>query len=259
MTFRRVGAPLRGPGQSPVLPFACCVASLRSVGRCGRCSRWCRIRVRGAQRLVCWGCAECGMMCRLCVSGAPPADRPTHPNIKKTSPRTKVEIYKKEPKIGGRIREHKTCSWPRTHPPKEAWAMARAPQRRSAQRAGGGWARQWPDRRPVPLHHQRLAPETIALAMAMATQRPLPRPAIAPSLVPTPAAFGLCMGQQAQQWRPRRWGVWQGHCCGTATSAHSSSRCDGTVLRVQPLHITNGHKPSKPIQIPDDDASSALI
>ena len=42
VTFRRVVAPLRGPGQSPVLPFACCVGSLRSVGRCGRCSCWCR-------------------------------------------------------------------------------------------------------------------------------------------------------------------------------------------------------------------------
>ena len=49
VTFRRVVAPLRGPGQSPVLPFACCVGSLRSVGRCGRCSRWCRFRGRGAQ------------------------------------------------------------------------------------------------------------------------------------------------------------------------------------------------------------------
>ena len=54
-TFRRVVAPLRGPGQSPVLPFACCVGSLLSVGRCGRCSCWCRFRVRGAQSLVCWG------------------------------------------------------------------------------------------------------------------------------------------------------------------------------------------------------------
>ena len=49
VTFRRVVVPLRGPGQSPVLPFACCVGSLRSVGRCGRCSCWCRFRVRGAQ------------------------------------------------------------------------------------------------------------------------------------------------------------------------------------------------------------------
>ena len=36
--FRPVAVSLRGPGQSPVLPFACCVGSLRSVGRCGRCS-----------------------------------------------------------------------------------------------------------------------------------------------------------------------------------------------------------------------------
>ena len=49
VTFRRVVAPLRGPGQSPVLPFACCVRSLLSVGRCGRCSCLCRFRVRGAQ------------------------------------------------------------------------------------------------------------------------------------------------------------------------------------------------------------------
>ena len=48
VTVRRVVAPLRGPGQSPVRPFACCVGSLRSVGRCGRCSCWCCFRVRGA-------------------------------------------------------------------------------------------------------------------------------------------------------------------------------------------------------------------
>ena len=41
VTFRLVVAPLRGPGRSPVLPFACCVGSLLSVGRCGRCSCWC--------------------------------------------------------------------------------------------------------------------------------------------------------------------------------------------------------------------------
>ena len=29
---------LWGPGQSPVRPFACCVGSLHSVSRCGRCS-----------------------------------------------------------------------------------------------------------------------------------------------------------------------------------------------------------------------------
>ena len=69
VTFRRVAVPLRGPGQSPVRPFACCVGSLRSVGRCGRCSRWCRFCVRGAPSLVCWGCAGCGGMCCWCVRG----------------------------------------------------------------------------------------------------------------------------------------------------------------------------------------------
>ena len=49
---RPVVAPLRGPGQSPALPFACCVGSLRSVGRCGRCSCRCRFRVHGAPSLV---------------------------------------------------------------------------------------------------------------------------------------------------------------------------------------------------------------
>ena len=65
----RVVVPLRGPEQSPVLPSACYVGSLLSVGRCGRCSRWCRFRVRGAPSLVYRGCAECGGMCRLRVSG----------------------------------------------------------------------------------------------------------------------------------------------------------------------------------------------
>ena len=70
VTFRPVVVSLRGPGRSPVLPFACCVGSLRSVGRCGRCSCRCRFRVRRAQSLVCRGCAGCGRMCRLRVSGA---------------------------------------------------------------------------------------------------------------------------------------------------------------------------------------------
>ena len=67
MTFRLVVAPLRGPGQSLVLPFACCVGSLLSVGRCGRCSCWCPFRVRGAQWLVCRGRAGC--------APPPPAER----------------------------------------------------------------------------------------------------------------------------------------------------------------------------------------
>ena len=70
VTFRRVAVSLRGPGRSPVRPFARCVGSLRSVGRCGWCSRWCRFRARGAQWLVCRGCAGCGGMCRLRISSA---------------------------------------------------------------------------------------------------------------------------------------------------------------------------------------------
>ena len=67
VTFRLVVVSLRGRGQSPVLPFACCVGLLRSVGRCGGCSCWCRFRVCGAQWLVCRGCAGCGSMCHLRV------------------------------------------------------------------------------------------------------------------------------------------------------------------------------------------------
>ena len=70
VTFRWVVISLRGPGQSPVLPFACCVGLLLSVSRCGRCSCWCRFHVRRAQWLVCQGCAGYGMVCRLRVSGA---------------------------------------------------------------------------------------------------------------------------------------------------------------------------------------------
>ena len=66
VTFRLVVVSLRGPGQSPVLAFACCVGPLLSVSRCGRCSCWCRFRVRGAPSLVCRGCAGCGSV----VSGA---------------------------------------------------------------------------------------------------------------------------------------------------------------------------------------------
>ena len=70
VTFRLVVGSLQSPGQSPVLPFACCVGVLLSVSRCSRCSCSCRFRVRGAQWLVCRGCAGCGMLCRLCVRGA---------------------------------------------------------------------------------------------------------------------------------------------------------------------------------------------
>ena len=59
VTLCQVALSLRGRGQSPVLPFACCVGSPRSVGRCGLCSCWCRFRVSGAQQLVSQGCAGC--------------------------------------------------------------------------------------------------------------------------------------------------------------------------------------------------------
>ena len=49
VTFRRVAVSLQGTGQSPVLPSACCVGSMRSDGRCGRCSLWRCFRVSGAQ------------------------------------------------------------------------------------------------------------------------------------------------------------------------------------------------------------------
>ena len=69
VTFRLVVAPLRGPGQSPFFPShvasGCCFLSAAAAGAC-----WYRFRVRGAQWLVWWGCAECGMVCRLRVSVA---------------------------------------------------------------------------------------------------------------------------------------------------------------------------------------------
>ena len=85
VTFRLVVVLLRGPGQSPVLPFACCVGLLLSVGRCGRCSCWCRFRVCGARS---W-CVEAALnvaWCAVCVSAAPNSWRiedvpPTPPPI----------------------------------------------------------------------------------------------------------------------------------------------------------------------------------
>ena len=65
VTFRLVVVPLWGPGQSTVLPFACCVGLLLSVGRCGRCSCWCRVSswCVGAVLNVAW--------CAVCASAAP--------------------------------------------------------------------------------------------------------------------------------------------------------------------------------------------
>ena len=55
VTFRRVVVSLRGPGQSPVLPFACCVGSLRSVGRCGRQNAATRRNMRREERVTVQG------------------------------------------------------------------------------------------------------------------------------------------------------------------------------------------------------------
>ena len=70
VTFRQVVVSLRGPGRSPVVPFACCVGLLLSVGRCGQCSCWCCFPVRGAQQLVCWAVLNVAW-CAVCVSAAP--------------------------------------------------------------------------------------------------------------------------------------------------------------------------------------------
>ena len=99
VTFRRVVVPLRGPGRSPVLPFACCVRSLRSVGRCSRCSCWCRFRVREAQSLVCWG-AVCASAApnnwRITPSPLGPPPPPPPPSQTKVTILGKNEIHKRE-------------------------------------------------------------------------------------------------------------------------------------------------------------------
>ena len=55
LTFRLVVVSLWGPGESPVVSFACCIGLLLSVSHCGWCSCWCRFCVREAQWLVCRG------------------------------------------------------------------------------------------------------------------------------------------------------------------------------------------------------------
>ena len=112
VTFRRVVASLRGPGQSPVLPFACCVGSLLSAGRCGRCSCWCRFRVRGAQWLVCRGCAGCGRVCRLRVPSPPPLRPHAHTRpycLYHSGPRTGAAARRRGPKCSnaqGHVHTH---------------------------------------------------------------------------------------------------------------------------------------------------------
>ena len=72
VTVRRVAASLRGPGQSPVLPSACCVGSLRSDGRCGRCSCWCRSASAGPSGWHTGGCAGGWCGGHFMVLAAPP-------------------------------------------------------------------------------------------------------------------------------------------------------------------------------------------
>ena len=48
MPYAHPRVTVRRVGQSPLLPFACCGGSLRSDGRGGRCSLWCRFRDIGS-------------------------------------------------------------------------------------------------------------------------------------------------------------------------------------------------------------------
>ena len=99
-----------GPGRSPVLPFACCVGLLLSVGRCGRCSCWCRFRARGAQRLVCWGCAAfCwGRLIVLAAHIPPPLAKATPRSQNWTETTTSVSTKGKVGHSSERCRDN-TC------------------------------------------------------------------------------------------------------------------------------------------------------
>ena len=70
VTFRRVVVSLRGPGQSPVLPFACCVGSLCSVSRCGRCSAGV-VSAFAEPSGWCTGAVLDVVGCAVCASAAP--------------------------------------------------------------------------------------------------------------------------------------------------------------------------------------------
>ena len=102
VTFRPVVVSLRGPGQAPVLPFACCVGSLRSAGRCGRCSCWCHFRVRGAQWLVCRGCAGwCGGRLTVFAAHTPPSSG--RPDCRDSPPPPPAQwgwVVKRSPEVG---------------------------------------------------------------------------------------------------------------------------------------------------------------
>ena len=78
VTFRRAAVSLWSAGQSPVLPFACCVGSLRSDGRCILCGVVSTLAEPSSWRT--WGCAVCCGGC-LTVSAAhspPRLGRPLH-------------------------------------------------------------------------------------------------------------------------------------------------------------------------------------
>ena len=66
VTFRQVAVSLQGPGQSPLLPFACCIGSMLSDGSCGLYPLWCCCHVSGAQQLAYWG------LCWWCHREKPP-------------------------------------------------------------------------------------------------------------------------------------------------------------------------------------------
>ena len=79
VTFRRAAVSLRGPGQSPFLPFACCVGLLRSDGRRGLCS-FCGVAsaFAGPSSWRTGGCAGCcgGRFSVLAAHSAPHSGRP---------------------------------------------------------------------------------------------------------------------------------------------------------------------------------------
>ena len=91
MTFRLVVAHLQGPGQSRVRPFACCVGSLLSVGRCCArpCPSWCGSRVLCvcvAPPPVCWRSWVPLSRTPSCPTRLPPRTRSSHLRMTWTVP-----------------------------------------------------------------------------------------------------------------------------------------------------------------------------
>ena len=83
VTLHRVAGSLRGPGRSPARPFACCVGSLRSVGRCGRWMQKKKIGAVGAvspaplSLKTCWGGVDTRTGWRTAPLGTPPPPPPS--------------------------------------------------------------------------------------------------------------------------------------------------------------------------------------